>query len=106
MIVMLLFMMKYFMNRNEKLKYIEEIFKVCKTDSILIINKKGQFERINCPFLVRVIISVPPLIEGEVESVTAVKLSIELIDVYIIKGSNNISHLKICELSNLFILIV
>jgi hypothetical protein len=74
------------MNRNEKLKYIEEIFKICKTDSILIINSKGEFERINCPFLVRVIIPVPPLIEGDVESVTAVKLSIELIDVYIIRG--------------------
>lgn len=74
------------MNRNEKIKYIEEIFKVCKTDSILIINKKGQLERINCPFLVRVIITVPPLNAGDVESVTAVKISMELIDVYIIKG--------------------
>ena len=74
------------MDRNERTKYIEEIFKVCKTDSILIINKEGQLERINCPFLVRVIISVPPLKSGEVESVTEVKISMDLIDVYIIKG--------------------
>lgn len=74
------------MDRNKKLKYIEEIFKICRTDSILIINKKGQFERINCPFLVRVIISVPPLNAGDVESVTEIKISMELIDVYIIKG--------------------
>lgn len=74
------------MERKDKLKYIEEIFKVCNTNSILIINKKGQLERINCPFLVRVIISVPPLKVGDVESVTEVKLSMELIDVYIIKG--------------------
>ena len=79
-------MTRYMMNRNNALKYIEEIFKVCKIDSILVITSKGQLERINCPFLVRVIISVPLLKEGDVESVTAVKLSIELIDVYIIKG--------------------
>ena len=74
------------MNRNEKIKYIEELFKVCKTDSILIIKDKGQLVRIYCPFLVKVIITVPPLNEGDIKQVTAVKVSLELIDVYIIEG--------------------
>ena len=70
------------MNRNEKIKYIEEIFRLCKTDSILIIKDKGQLVRIYCPFL----ITVPPLNEGDIKQVTAVKVSLELIDVYIIEG--------------------
>jgi hypothetical protein len=74
------------MNRNERIKYIEEIFKVCRTDSILIITREGQLERIYCPFLVKVIITIPPLNEGDIKQVTAVKVSLELIDVYIIEG--------------------
>ena len=74
------------MNRNERIKYIEELFKICKTDSILIIKDKGELVRIYCPFLVRVIITVPPLNEGDIKQVTAVKVSLELIDVYIIEG--------------------
>jgi hypothetical protein len=74
------------MNRNERIKYIEEIFKVCRTDSILIITREGQLERIYCPFLVKVIITIPPLNKGDIKQVTAVKVSLELIDVYIIEG--------------------
>jgi len=74
------------MNRNERIKYKEEIFKVCRTDSILIINNKGQLVRINCPFFVKVIITIPPLNKGDIKQVTAVKVSLELIDVYIIEG--------------------
>jgi hypothetical protein len=29
------------MTDNEKKKYIEEVFKYCKTDSILVMNKTG-----------------------------------------------------------------
>jgi len=74
------------MTRNEKIRYIEEIFKLCKTDNILVITSEGQLERIYCPFLVIVVISIPPLIEGDIKQVTAVKVSLELIDVYIIEG--------------------
>ena len=72
------------MNEHQRKKYIEEIFKLCKTDSILIINKWGMLERRLCPFLVIVIKDVPPLNEGDVVWVAAVRMSLELIDVYIV----------------------
>ena len=74
------------MTGNERKKYIEEIFKVCKTDSILIINKWGILERRLCPFLVIVVKEVPPLKESDVVWVAAVRMSLELIDVYIVQN--------------------
>ena len=74
------------MTGNDRKKYIEEIFKVCKTDSILIINKWGMLERRLCPFLVIVVKEVPPLKEDDVVWVAAVRMSLELIDVYIVQN--------------------
>lgn len=74
------------MTGNERKKYIEEIFKLCKTDSILIINKWGILERRLCPFLVIVVKEVPPLKESDVVWVAAVRMSLELIDVYIVQN--------------------
>jgi len=74
------------MTNEEKKKYIKEIFKHCSIDSILIINRIGCLERLYCPFYVRVIVDVHPLEKGSVKAVKAVKMSIELIDVYIIES--------------------
>ncbi len=74
------------MTNEQKKKYIKEIFKHCSIDSILIINHMGRLERLYCPFYVRVIVDVHPLKKGSVKSVKAVKMSIELIDVYIIES--------------------
>ena len=74
------------MDDRERRRYIEEIFKLCKTDSILIINKWDMLERRLCPFLVIVIKDVPPLNEGDVVWVAAVRMSLELIDVYIVQN--------------------
>lgn len=71
------------MNQREK-KYIEEIFRYCKTDSILVINSRGGLERLLCPFLVIVIHDIPPLVQGDRKAVNAVKIGPKLIDVYII----------------------
>jgi len=72
------------MSDEEKKKYIEEIFKYCKIDSILVINKTGQIERLDCPFSVIVIQDVGELAKGLICLVNAVKLDLNLIDVYII----------------------
>ena len=72
------------MTDEEKRKYIEEIFKYCKIDSILVINKTGQLERLDCPFEVLVIQDVGELYKGLICLVSAVKLDLTLIDVYII----------------------
>jgi hypothetical protein len=74
------------MTDKEKKKYIEEVFKYCKTDSILVIGKSGQLQRLQCPFEVLVISDVGELQKGLICLVNAVKLDLSLIDVYIIRG--------------------
>jgi hypothetical protein len=74
------------MSDEEKKKYIEEVFKYCKTDSILVINKHGHLQRLDCPFSVVVISDVGELYKGLICLVNAVKLDLSLIDVYIIKN--------------------
>lgn len=74
------------MSDEEKKKYIEEIFKYCKIDSILVINKTGSLERLDCPFEVLVIQDVGDLEKGLICLVNAVKLDLQLVDVYIIRN--------------------
>ena len=72
------------MTQNEK--YVREIFKIVKTNSILIIGGDGQLIRIYCPFEVEVIEQLQDLNIGDVVWVEAVKMTLTLKDVYIIKG--------------------
>ena len=74
------------MNESDRKRYIQEIFKYCTTDSILVIDQKGHLRRLKCPFLVIVIVDVPPLTKGQERAVIAVKLVENLVDVYIIEG--------------------
>ena len=67
-------------------KYIKELFEVVSSDSILILDKDNQLVRLNCPFTVLVAFDVPGLSIGDLGLVTAVRMSIELIDVYIINN--------------------
>ena len=72
------------MTEKERKKYIQEVYELCGTDSVLIISHKGQLERISCPFIVMPIRNVGELRKGLRYAVNAVKLSPELIDVYIV----------------------
>ena len=72
------------MNDQERKRYIQEIFKYCTTDSILVIDRKGCLRRLRCPFLVLVIVDVPPLKRDQEKAVIAVKVAENLVDVYII----------------------
>ena len=72
------------MSDEEKLKYIEDIFKYCKIDSILVLNETGSLERLECPFEAVVIQNVGELKKGLKCLVTAVKMDLQLIDVYIV----------------------
>ena len=74
------------MSDEEKRKYIEEVFKYCKIDSILVINKHGHLQRLDCPFEVVVIQDVGELYKGLICLVSAVKIDLTLIDVYTIKN--------------------
>ena len=74
------------MSDEEKRKYIDQIFRYCKIDSILVIGKTNQLERLECPFMVLVIRNVGELEKGLICNVSAVKLDLTLIDVYIIRS--------------------
>ncbi|MBW6501241.1 MAG: hypothetical protein K0B05_07595 [Bacteroidales bacterium] len=74
------------MSDEDKRKYIEDIFKYCRVDSILVINKTGHLERLCCPFEVVVITDVGELHKGLICLVSAVKLDLTLIDVYVIRN--------------------
>ncbi len=73
------------MTEQDRKRYIQEIFSYCTTDSILVIDHKGHLIRLRCPFLVLVIVDVPPLNKGQEKAVIAVKVAENLIDVYIIE---------------------
>ena len=74
------------MSDEEKKKYIEDIFRYCKIDSILVIDKLGHLQRLDCPFEVIVISDVGELQKGLICLVSAVKIDLSLIDVYIIRN--------------------
>ena len=68
-------------------EYILELFKVVGTTSILFVDYKGQLRRLHCPFRVVAIIEIPPQITvGAFYHVDAVKMTLELKEVYIIGG--------------------
>ncbi len=70
----------------DKRKYIREIFEMVDTHSILIINKDNQLIRLNVPFTVLVVLDVPGLSMGDMGSVSAIRMDIRLIDIYIVNG--------------------
>jgi len=68
-------------------EYILELFKIVNTTSILVIDQKGTLKRLKCPFKVVAIVDMPPQItEGVFYYVEAVKMTLELIEVFIIEG--------------------
>ena len=66
-------------------EYIKDLFRYCKTDSVLIISAEGHLERLWCPFKVSVIVGVRPLKKGQEKAVIAVKVAENLVDVYVIE---------------------
>ena len=73
------------MTDDDRIRYIQEVYKLCGSDSILVISHKGNIERLSCPFDVIPIRDVGELKKGLTYAVSQVKLAPNLIDVYIIK---------------------
>lgn len=65
--------------------YIGELMKWIDPYSILVIDEYGQLRRIYCPFTVLVTIPVGKFQHGDIVAVEAVKVTMELKDVYIIE---------------------
>jgi hypothetical protein len=73
-------------NMDYSKDYIRELMKWVDPYSILIINSNCQLVRLYCPFSVVVKIPVGNLQIDDVVTVEAVKITLELKDVYIING--------------------
>jgi len=67
-------------------KYIRELLKWVDETSLLVIDKKGHLRRIYCPFKVVCLVEFPDITKGEKVAVMAVKLTMSVKEVYIIKG--------------------
>lgn len=67
-------------------RYIDEIFKYSDMYSILVINPDGRLVRVHCPFSVQVIRDVAKLRKGQIKAVDMIKMSMELVEVYIIES--------------------
>ncbi len=67
-------------------KYIRELLKWVDETSILVIDGKGLLRRIYCPFKAVCLVSFPDIPEGEKVAVEAVKLTLSVREVYIIRG--------------------
>ena len=75
------------MTENEARKYIVELFRIVNSSSILVIDSGGILHRLNCPFKVVALTDIPPdIIQGKFYHVVAVKMSLELKDIFIING--------------------
>jgi hypothetical protein len=72
------------MSKEEILK---ELLKWVSSDSLLVIDKKGALRRIYCPFKAICLVTFPDIKQGEKVSVDAIKLTVEIREVFIIKGT-------------------
>jgi len=71
----------------DKEKYLQELLNWVSSDSLFVIDKSGNLRRIYCPFKVICLVNFPDIIKGEKVSVDAIKLTVEVKEVYIIKGT-------------------
>ena len=72
------------MSREE---YLKELLKWVDSGSLLVIDKKGHLRRIYCPFIAVCLVDFPSINKGEKVPVDAVKLTVEVREVYIIRGT-------------------
>ena len=68
-------------------EYLKELLKWISSDSILIVDKSGSLRRIYCPFKAICLVTFPEIKQGERVSIDAIKLTVEVKEVYIIKGT-------------------
>jgi hypothetical protein len=68
-------------------QYILELFKIVSPTSILVVDQYGKMKRLHCPFRVLAIVDIPPdITEGEFYMEDFVKMTLELKEVFIIRG--------------------
>ena len=70
----------------DNVKYLEELLKWVSSDSMLVVDGKGKIKRLYCPFKVVCLVNFPDINKGQKVSVDAIKMTVEIKEVYIIKG--------------------
>jgi hypothetical protein len=74
------------MSEEKARTYIVELFRIVSSSSILIIDSIGTLQRVNCPFMVVALLDIPPdITEGRPYFVNAVKMTLDLKDIFIIQ---------------------
>jgi len=69
-----------------KEEYLREILKWVSSDSILVIDNNNVLRRIYTPFKAICLATFPDIDQGEKVSIEAIKLTVEIKEVFIIKG--------------------
>ena len=70
-----------------KEEILRELLKWVSSDSILVIDDKGTLRRLYCPFKAVCLVTFPDIKKGDKVLVDAIKLTVEIKEVYIIKGT-------------------
>ena len=70
-----------------KEEYLKELLNWVSTDSMLVIDKSGKLRRIYCPLRAVCLVTFPDIKQGEKVLVDAIKLTVEVKEVFIIKGT-------------------
>lgn len=74
------------MGKNFDKNFLNELFRLVDFNSILVIEPSGNIRRLYCPFHVISLMNFPEIKEGQKVSVDAIKVSLQLEELYIIKG--------------------
>jgi len=69
-----------------KEEYLKELLKWVSSDSLLIIDKTGRLRRLYCPFKAICLVDFPDISKGDKVSVDSIKLTVEVKEVYVIRG--------------------
>jgi hypothetical protein len=70
-----------------KEEYLKELLKWVSSDSILVIDRLGTLRRIYCPFKAVCLVTFPEIKQGEKVNVDAIKLTVEVKEVFVIRGT-------------------
>jgi len=70
---------------NEEI--LKELLKWVSSDSLLVIDKSGKLRRVYVPFRVISLVDFPDITKGEKVPVDAIKLTVEVKEMYLIKGT-------------------
>jgi hypothetical protein len=70
-----------------KEEYLKELLKWVSSDNLLVIDKSGKLRRVYVPFWVVSLVDFPDISKDQIVPVDAVKLTVEVKEVYVIKGT-------------------